>query len=595
MITNSDISSISNKLNKLEVTEGEFIDLNQNLNNKTLEISAESVKAYILENTVGRFVDDTHTNEIFNCYDKDSNDNYLNFIQNGKYNSVHGYNNKIINSPTSNQHNTIYGAGNKKNNGSYNFIDGQGNTINADSSLIFGSGNTIGNTNGDVPRNTSVLGDSNNINRGESNFIKGSGNYITDSSYSSIIGMASGITGSSCCFIFSESSHIEGSRDSFIIGSGNNIISSQYSFVSGVSNYNGGDSNVISGARNTLQNSNSNILSGEAHNMLDSSFSIFSGSSNRFSNVTKSIVSGYGNNNWKENNSSEYEGNILQSIIEGSNNKINGELRDSIVVGSNNTLKKDSSINSAIILGNYNIIKKATNLTLLATDLYNRTYINDNNFIAILGNPYYLQDYSSRTDYGYSYTAIDDKYLYSRNIVTHGIGYSELFKVDPNETLDIKLNFYKSKDEQLRRFIVYNSNNDTVRVANSNDRVILGVNVLDPAVIANNSDFIDKGRYNKYLDNYDAWTEVEGYDINNDNSNYVMKNKQYDNYINVVLNGTAVVDHDGTAKNNSYVISNDEGKATNSNDYGFPVLKVLDETHVKILLRFTHDPIIWKD
>lgn len=157
---------------------------------------------------------------------------------------------------------------------------------------------------------------------------------------------------------------------------------------------------------------------------------------------------------------------------------------------------------------------------------------------------------------------------------TNGADYAEYF-----EWLDGNV------DNQDRIGLFVTLDSDKIKLANKDD-YILGVISANPSIVGNSAelDWHDKYKTDVYgrLIYDESYNPIvsENY---NDTLEYVPRGARKE-YSKVGLLGQLVVQDDGTCKVNGYCTASVNGVATKS-DSGYRVIKRIDETHIKIILK----------
>lgn len=157
---------------------------------------------------------------------------------------------------------------------------------------------------------------------------------------------------------------------------------------------------------------------------------------------------------------------------------------------------------------------------------------------------------------------------------TNGADYAEYF-----EWLDGNV------DNQDRIGLFVTLDGDKIKLANKDD-YILGVISANPSIVGNSAelDWHDKYKTDVYgrLIYDESYNPIvsENY---NDTLEYVPRGARKE-YSKVGLLGQLVVQDDGTCKVNGYCAASVNGVATKS-DSGYRVIKRIDETHIKIILK----------
>lgn len=277
--------------------------------------------------------------------------------------------------------------------------------------------------------------------------------------------------------------------------------------------------------------------------------------------------------------------NSRDTYVNGMNNMLEG-VADSIVVGTLNTVKgdkaKDQMAKYNAVFGHNNEIinydncfvagshnrATADNQTVIGVNA-KRTYKSSENadILFNIGNGSALENSAMQVDFsGNVYAGGAYK--------TIGADYAEYF-----EWLDGNV------DNQDRIGLFVTLDGDKIKLANKDD-YILGVISANPSIVGNSAelDWHDKYKTDVYgrLIYDDSHNPIvsENY---NDTLEYVPRGARKE-YSKVGLLGQLVVQDDGTCKINGYCTASVNGVATKS-DSGYRVIKRIDETHIKIILK----------
>lgn len=323
--------------------------------------------------------------------------------------------------------------------------------------------------------------------------------------------------------------------------------------------------NSLTGFNNTSVGGCSNHVSG-MWNMSEYSVAVdCSGAKNTISNSRNTYVSGVNN------------------ILEG--------VADSIVVGTLNIVKGDKTKDQ---MAKYNAVFGYHNEILnydrcLVAGAWNHATANNQTVIGVNAKSTYQS--SENADILFNIgngqekdgTLIQNSAMqvdFSGNVYaggaykTIGADYAEYF-----EWLDGNV------DNQDRIGLFVTLDGDKIKLANHGD-YILGVISANPSIVGNSAE----------LDWHDKYkTDVYGRLIYDESHNPIV-NENYDDtleyvprgarkeYDKVGLLGQLVVQDDGTCEVNGYCTASVDGMATKS-DSGYRVVKRIDETHIKIILK----------
>lgn len=277
--------------------------------------------------------------------------------------------------------------------------------------------------------------------------------------------------------------------------------------------------------------------------------------------------------------------NSRDTYINGTNNLLEG-VADSIVVGTWNTVKGDKTNDQ---MAKYNAVFG-----------YNNEIINcDNCFVAGTWN-HATADYqtvigiNARRNYKSSEnanilfnigngSALENSAMqvdFSGNVYaggaykTIGADYAEYF-----EWLDGNV------DNQDRIGLFVTLDGDKIKLANKDD-YILGVISANPSIVGNSAELDWHDKYKTDVYGRLIYDESHNPIVSknyNDTLEYVPRGARKE-YSKVGLLGQLVVQDDGTCEVNGYCTASVNGVATKS-DSGYRVIKRIDETHIKIILK----------
>lgn len=277
--------------------------------------------------------------------------------------------------------------------------------------------------------------------------------------------------------------------------------------------------------------------------------------------------------------------NSRDTYINGMNNLLEG-VADSIVIGTLNTVKGDKTkdqmaINNAVFGHNNEVINydnclvagshnraTADNQTVIGINA-KRTYKSSENadILFNIGNGSALENSAMQVDFsGNVYAGGAYK--------TVGADYAEYF-----EWLDGNV------ENQDRVGLFVTLDGDKIKLANKDD-YILGVISANPSIVGNSAELDWHDKYKTDVYGRLIYDELHNPIVNenyNDTLEYVPRGarKEYDK---VGLLGQLVVQDDGTCEVNGYCTASTNGVATKS-DSGYRVIKRIDETHIKIILK----------
>lgn len=277
--------------------------------------------------------------------------------------------------------------------------------------------------------------------------------------------------------------------------------------------------------------------------------------------------------------------NSRDTYVNGMNNMLEG-VADSIVVGTLNTVKGDKAkdqmakynavfgynneiinYDNCFVAGSHNRAA-ADNQTVIGVNAKRTDKSSENADILFnIGNGSALENSAMQVDFsGNVYAGGAYK--------TIGADYAEYFEwLDGNVDNQDRIGLFVTLDE------------DKIKLANKGD-YILGVISANPSIVGNSAelDWHDKYKTDVYrrliYDESHNLILNENYD---DTLEYIPRGarKEYDK---VGLLGQLVVQDDGTCEVNGYCTASVNGVATKS-DSGYRVIKRIDKTHIKIILK----------
>lgn len=323
--------------------------------------------------------------------------------------------------------------------------------------------------------------------------------------------------------------------------------------------------NSLTGFNNTSVGGCSNHVSG-MWNMSEYSVAVdCSGAKNTISNSRNTYVSGVNN------------------ILEG--------VADSIVVGTLNIVKGDKTKDQ---MAKYNAVFGYHNEILnydrcLVAGAWNHATANNQTVIGVNAKSTYLS--SENADILFNIgngqerdgTLIQNSAMqvdFSGNVYaggaykTIGADYAEYF-----EWLDGNV------DNQDRIGLFVTLDGDKIKLANKDD-YILGVISANPSIVGNSAELDWHDKYKTDVYGRLIYDESHNPIVSknyNDTLEYVPRGARKE-YSKVGLLGQLVVQDDGTCEVNGYCTASVNGVATKS-DSGYRVIKRIDETHIKIILK----------
>lgn len=323
--------------------------------------------------------------------------------------------------------------------------------------------------------------------------------------------------------------------------------------------------NSLTGFNNTSVGGCSNHVSG-MWNMSEYSVAVdYSGAKNTISNSRNTYVSGVNN------------------ILEG--------VADSIVVGTLNIVKGDKTKDQ---MAKYNAVFGYHNEILnydrcLVAGAWNHATANNQTVIGVNAKSTYQS--SENADILFNIgngqekdgTLIQNSAMqvdFSGNVYaggaykTIGADYAEYF-----EWLDGNV------DNQDRIGLFVTLDGDKIKLANKDD-YILGVISANPSIVGNSAELDWHDKYKTDVYGRLIYDESHNPIVSknyNDTLEYVPRGARKE-YSKVGLLGQLVVQDDGTCEVNGYCTASVNGVATKS-DSGYRVIKRIDETHIKIILK----------
>lgn len=323
--------------------------------------------------------------------------------------------------------------------------------------------------------------------------------------------------------------------------------------------------NSLTGFNNTSVGGCSNHVSG-MWNMSEYSVAVdCSGAKNTISNSRNTYVSGVNN------------------ILEG--------VADSIVVGTLNIVKGDKTKDQ---MAKYNAVFGEQNYVLnydrcLVAGTWNHATADNQTVIGINAKSTYKSSENASILFNIGNGQEEDGTLtqnsamqvdFSGNVYaggaykTVGADYAEYF-----EWLDGNV------DNQDRIGLFVTLDGDKIKLANKGD-YILGVISANPSIVGNSAELDWHDKYKTDVYGRLIYDESHNPIVSknyNDTLEYVPRGARKE-YSKVGLLGQLVVQDDGTCEVNGYCTASVNGVATKS-DSGYRVIKRIDETHIKIILK----------
>lgn len=282
--------------------------------------------------------------------------------------------------------------------------------------------------------------------------------------------------------------------------------------------------------------------------------------------------------------------NSRNTYVSGVNNTLKG-VADSIVVGTLNLVKGDKTKDQ---MAKYNAVFGYHNEILnydrcLVAGAWNHATANHQTVIGVNAKSTYLS--SENVDILFNIgngqerdgTLIQNSAMqvdFSGNVYaggaykTIGADYAEYF-----EWLDGNV------DNQDRIGLFVTLDGDKIKLANKDD-YILGVISANPSIVGNSAELDWHDKYKTDVYGRLIYDESHNPIVSknyNDTLEYVPRGARKE-YSKVGLLGQLVVQDDGTCEVNGYCTASVNGVATKS-DSGYRVIKRIDETHIKIILK----------
>lgn len=277
--------------------------------------------------------------------------------------------------------------------------------------------------------------------------------------------------------------------------------------------------------------------------------------------------------------------NSRDTYVNGMNNMLEG-VADSIVVGALNTVKGDKAkdqmakynavfgydnkiinYDNCFVAGSWNHAT-ADNQTVIGVNAQRNYKSSENADILFnIGNGSALENSAMQVDFsGNVYAGGAYK--------TIGADYAEYF-----EWLDGNV------DNQDRIGLFVTLDGDKIKLANKDD-YILGVISANPSIVGNSAELDWHDKYKTDVYGRLIYDESHNLILNenyNDTLEYIPRGARKE-YSKVGLLGQLVVQDDGTCEVNGYCMASVNGVATKS-DSGYRVIKRIDKTYIKIILK----------
>lgn len=282
--------------------------------------------------------------------------------------------------------------------------------------------------------------------------------------------------------------------------------------------------------------------------------------------------------------------NSRNTYVSGANNILEG-VADSIVVGTFNIVKgdktKDQMAKYNAVFGYHNEILNYDGCLVAGT--WNHATANHQTVIGVNAKSTYLSSENADILFNIGNGQEKDGTLtqnsamqvdFSGNVYaggaykTIGADYAEYF-----EWLDGNV------DNQDRIGLFVTLDGDKIKLANKDD-YILGVISANPSIVGNSAELDWHDKYKTDVYGRLIYDESHNPIVSknyNDTLEYVPRGARKE-YSKVGLLGQLVVQDDGTCEVNGYCTASVNGVATKS-DSGYRVIKRIDETHIKIILK----------
>lgn len=289
-----------------------------------------------------------------------------------------------------------------------------------------------------------------------------------------------------------------------------------------------GIKNTISNSRNTYVSGVDNILEGVANSIVVGTYNIVKG------DKTKDQMAKYNAVFGEQNDVLNYDG----CLVAGSWNRATADYQT--VIGFNAATTYKSSENASILFNIGNGQEEDGTLT---------------------SNSAMQVDFSGNVYAGGAYKTV-------------GADYAEYFEwLDGNTKNQDRVGLFVTLD------------GDKIKLANKGD-YILGVISANPSIVGNSAELDWHDKYKTDVYGRLIYDESHNLILNenyNDTLEYIPRGARKE-YSKVGLLGQLVVQDDGTCEVNGYCTASVNGVATKS-DSGYRVIKRIDETHIKIILK----------
>lgn len=372
-----------------------------------------------------------------------------------------------------------------------------------------------------------------NIAHGDYNHVEGQANHCYEYSYDSnnYIDFSEMKTSTSGAPYLRENSSLNsltGFNNTSVGGFSNHVSGTRNTSKYSVAVDCSGAENTVSNSRDTYVNGKYNMLDGVACSIVVGTWNIVKG------NKTKDQMAKYNAVFGDQNEVLNYDG----CLVAGSWNNATADYQT--VIGFNAAPTYQSSENASILFNIGNGQEEDGTLT-------------ENSAMQV--------DFSGNVYAGGAYK-------------TNGADYAEYFEwLDGNTKNQDRVGLFVTLD------------GDKIKLANKGD-YILGVISANPSIVGNSAELDWHDKYKTDVYGRLIYDESHNLILNenyNDTLEYIPRGARKE-YSKVGLLGQLVVQDDGTCKINGYCTASANGVATKS-DSGYRVIKRIDETHIKIILK----------
>lgn len=372
-----------------------------------------------------------------------------------------------------------------------------------------------------------------NIAHGDYNHVEGQANHCYEYSYDSnnYIDFSEMKTSTSGAPYLRENSSLNsltGFNNTSVGGFSNHVSGTRNTSKYSVAVDCSGAANTVSNSRDTYVNGKYNMLDGVAYSIVVGTWNIVKG------NKTKDQMAKYNAVFGDQNDVLNYDGCLVAGVW----NHATADNQTVIGINAKSTYK--SSENASILFNIGNGHEEDGTLT-------------QNSAMQV--------DFSGNVYAGGAYK-------------TNGADYAEYFEwLDGNVDNQDRIGLFVTLDE------------DKIKLANKGD-YILGVISANPSIVGNSAELDWHDKYKTDVYGRLIYDESHNLMLNenyNDTLEYIPRGARKE-YSKVGLLGQLVVQDDGTCKINGYCTASANGVATKS-DSGYRVIKRIDETHIKIILK----------